>query len=75
VIELVEGNDAKAVEYGERAWALRKDLPSIPANLAIAYHYLGNPKKRKEFYGHAKRAGYPDLQALDDIISGKTSIR
>jgi len=31
VIELMESNDKKAVEYGEKAWSLRKDLPSIPA--------------------------------------------
>jgi Flp pilus assembly protein TadD len=75
VIELIEGNNAKAVEYGERAWALRKDYPSIPANLAIAYHYLGNMQKRDEFYQHAQRLGYHDLQAVKDIFSGKTGLR
>jgi Flp pilus assembly protein TadD len=75
VIELIQGNDAKAVEYGEKAWALRKDYPSIPANLAIAYHYLGNMQKRDEFYQHAQRLGYHDLQAVQDIFSGKTGLR
>ncbi len=75
VIELLEGNDLKAVEYEEKAWALRQDLPTIPSNLAVAYHYLGDEKKRDEFYENARRLGYPDLQALQDIFSGKTSIR
>jgi len=75
VIELMQGNDQKAVEYGEKAWALRKDYPSIPANLAIAYHYLGNTAKRDEFYQHANRLGYHDLQAIRDLFSGKTSLR
>ena len=75
VIELMEGNDKKAVEYGEKAWAIRKDLPSIPANLAIAYHYLGEPEKRDEFYKLAEDLGYHNMQAIEDIINGKTSIR
>jgi len=75
VIELMNGNDKKAVEYGQKAWALRKDLPSIPANLAIAYHYSGDPKKRDEFFNLAKNLGYHNLQAIEDIINGKTSIR
>ncbi len=75
VIELIEGNDAKAVEYGEKAWALRKDYPSIPANLAIAYHYLGNLQKREEFYQHAQRLGYHDLQTVQNIFSGKAGLR
>lgn len=75
VIELMEGNDQKAVEYGEKAWVLRKDLPSIPANLAIAYHYLGDTAKRDEFYQHASRLGYHNLQAVRDVFSGKASLR
>jgi tetratricopeptide (TPR) repeat protein len=75
VIELMDGNDEKAVEYGEKAWALRKDLPSIPANLAIAYHYLDNPKKRDEFYRYAKNLGYHNLQSIDAIIEGNASVK
>jgi len=75
VIELMRGNDKKAVEYGEKAWELRQDLPSIPANLSIAYHYLGDFIKRDEFYGYAQELDYHNLQALQDIFDGKTSIR
>lgn len=75
VLELIEGNDEKAVEYGELGWKLRQDLPSIAANLSVAYHYLGNEAKRDEFYEHAKRLQYHRLQQLDDIFIGKMSIR
>ena len=75
VIEMIEGNDSKAVEYGEKAWALRKDLASIPANLAIAYHYLGDNAKRDEYLKHAKRLKYPRIEVLQEIIDGKQSIR
>lgn len=75
VIELMAKNDKKAVEFGEKAWKLRKDLPSIPANLAVAYHYLGDHKKRDEFFKHASEAGYNNLQGIKDIFSGKSSLR
>ena len=75
MIEIAEGNDAKAVEYGEKAWALRKNLASIPANLAIAYHLVGNTAKRDEFYQHAERLKYHRLDTLQDIFTGKKSIR
>jgi tetratricopeptide (TPR) repeat protein len=75
VVELLDGNNKEAVEYGEKAWALRKNLPSIPANLSIAYHYLGDFTKRDEFYKHAKELGYHNLQAIDDIIDGRTTIK
>lgn len=75
VIELMEGNDARAVEYGERAWELRKTNPTIPANLSVAYHYVEDFERRDIFYGHAKRLGYHYLQGLEDIFEGKSSLR
>ncbi|MBU1109950.1 MAG: tetratricopeptide repeat protein [Candidatus Riflebacteria bacterium] len=74
VIELMAKNNKKAVEYGEKAWKLRKNLPSIPANLAVAYHYINDHAKRDEFFKHASDAGYSNLQGLKDIFSGKSSI-
>jgi Flp pilus assembly protein TadD len=74
VIELLEKNNKRAVEYGEKAWALRKDSPTIPANLAVAYHYLGDKSKRDQFYEHAARLGYHRLESLKDIFDGKTSL-
>jgi len=75
VIELMEGNDGKAIEYGERAWAICRDDPTIAANLAIAYHYAGNVEKRGLFFNHARRLGYRNTAGLQDIFDGKTSIR
>jgi Flp pilus assembly protein TadD len=75
VIELLEGNDEKAVEYGEKAWALRKNLPTIPANLAIAYHYLGDEAKRDYFFNEAQRLEYHNLETVQDIFDGEVSIR
>lgn len=75
VIEVLERNDKKAVEYGEKAWGLRKDLATIPANLAIAYHYTGQVEKRDEMYGHAERLGYHQLDTLRSIFAGDVSLR
>ena len=75
VIELMEGNDSKAVEYGKRAWALQNDDPSIAANLAIAYHYAGDIPRRDEYCAHAKRLRYRNLSGLQDIFNGKISLR
>ena len=75
VIELMEGNDKLAVEYGERAWAIRDNYASIPANLSIAYHYLGDEQKRDEYFEHAKRLNYDRLDSLLDVFSGEASIR
>ena len=74
-IELLEGNDQQAVEYGEKAWTLRTDMPSIAANLAIAYHYSGDHAKRDEFYKKAESLGYHGLDALVDIFEGRSTIR
>jgi len=74
VIEVMEGDNKKAVEYGQKAWALRQDLASIPANLAVAYHFLGDIARRDQYYKHAERLGYHRLQTLKDIFDGKVSI-
>ncbi len=74
VIELMRGNYKKAVDYGEKAWRLRKDLPSIAANLSIAYHYWGDNYKREEFYKIAEQMGYPNLKEMNDLFAGKISI-
>ena len=75
VIELLDGNYKQAVAYGEKAWRLRKDLASIPANLSIAYHYLGNNAKRDEFFKHSERLEYHGLETLQQIFDGEMSLR
>jgi len=75
VIELMEGNDQKAVECGEKAWAISTDQPVVPANLSVAYHYLGDQQKRDYFYDQAARLGYHNLDRLQQIYSGELTIR
>lgn len=70
VIEIIDKDYRKAVEYGERSWALRKDLASIPANLAVAYHFLGNDEKKFYFYNEAKKLRYHLIENIDEIFEG-----
>ncbi len=74
VIEMMEGNLENAIEYGEKAWSYDKTLAIIPSNLAVAYHYLGNDEKRDEYYDHAERLGYSNLENLKLIFSGELTI-
>jgi Flp pilus assembly protein TadD len=74
-VELLEGNAQAAVDYGERAWAIRQDLPATAETLAIAYHYLGDVEKRDLYYAHAARLGHPDLEGIRDVFEGRASIR
>jgi hypothetical protein len=74
-IEVLEGNDEAAVDYGEQAWAIRQDLPATAETLAIAYHYLGDVEKRDFYYRHAERLGHEDLEGIRDVFEGRLSIR
>lgn len=74
-IELMDGNNAGAVEYGEKAWALHQNDPALAANLAVGYHYSGDLEKRDAFYQHAEELGYPGLNTLQEIFAGKISVR
>ena len=74
VIEIIEKDYSKAAEYGEKAWSIRQDLPGIPANLAVAYHYLKNDVKKRHFYNEAKRLNYHQLEAIDQIFEGTVDI-
>ncbi|MEM7478068.1 MAG: tetratricopeptide repeat protein [Planctomycetota bacterium] len=74
VVELLEGNHQAAVDAGEKGWQYRKDYAVIPANLSIAYHFLGDFAKRDEFYAHAKRLQYYRMDTLDEIISGELTL-
>jgi len=69
VIEMMEGNTQDALDYGERAWALEQASPVIAANLCIAYHFAGKKADRDTFYDHAKRLGYYNMPAIDEIIA------
>lgn len=74
VIELLEGRYEEAVKCGEKAWEHNKVMASIPANLCIAYHYQGNSAKRDYYYTKAKDLKYGNMDNLDDLIAGRTTI-
>ena len=74
VIEIIETDYAKAAEYGQKAWQIRQDLPSIPANLAVAYHYLNNDAKKRYFYDQAKRLKYHRLELIERVLDGTANI-
>ena len=75
VIELMQHNDAKALQYAQRAWRLKSRDPILAANLAVAYHYAGNIEQRDAMYQEAKQLGCRDIERLDEIFTGKLSIR
>jgi tetratricopeptide (TPR) repeat protein len=74
-VELMEGNDRKAVEYGEKAWALRQDMAVIASNLSLAYHCVGDTAKRDRFFKEAERLKYPQLENLREIFAGTREFR
>lgn len=68
VIEIVNGDYKKAIEYGEKSWSLRKDSATIAANLSLSYHYIGDNNKRDEYFKHAQHLKYHNLETLQDIF-------
>jgi tetratricopeptide (TPR) repeat protein len=73
LLELVAGNHDRAVEYGEKGWAIRRDYPSLAANLAIAYHCQGEDRKKWKFYEKAEELGYPHMDQIDRLLKPDTS--
>jgi len=74
VIELQAKNYAKAVQLGERARTLDQDNAVVLANLSVAYHYVGDTKKRDEVFELAKQKGYRNAKELERIYSGETEL-
>jgi Flp pilus assembly protein TadD len=74
VIELQAKNYAKAVQLGERARTLDQDNAVVLANLSVAYHYVGDTKKRDEAFELAKKKGYRNAKELERIYNGKTEL-
>lgn len=69
VIEMMDKNFDKAVEFGEMAWKLNASHPSIAANLSIAYHYKGDLANRDIYFDHAKALGYSKLERVQRIFA------
>lgn len=67
--------DQQAVDYALKAYRLESDNPVIAANLAVAYHYNGEPEKREEFTRIAESLGYKSIAKIRRIFSGELSVR
>jgi Flp pilus assembly protein TadD len=75
VIALKQNKDKQALEYAKKAYDLEKNEPVITANLAIAYHYNGMKDLRDKMTQKAKDLGYQKMDVLQNIYSGKMTIR
>jgi tetratricopeptide (TPR) repeat protein len=75
IVALKLKQDQKAVEYGLRAYELDSKNPVIAANLSVAYHHVNDTPRRDKFYEIAKKLGYKNLDALQQIFAGEVSIR
>jgi len=74
VIDLRRGDFELAVKHGEQAAALQPNSPVIHANLAVACHYINDFEKRDAMVKKAIVLGYQNIDALQDIFSGKTTV-
>lgn len=74
VIELKTKNYPKAVEMGERARTIDPDNPVVLANLSVAYHYVGDTKKRDEVFALAKQKGYTKAERLEKLFAGELKL-
>lgn len=75
VIAILMHDDQQAVDYGVKAYQLDKSDAVISANLALAYHYVGNTDKRDEYAKIARELGYGSMDRLEKIFSGQLSLR
>ena len=75
VVGLKIGDDARALEFAERAWELDKSDPTIAANLSVTYHCVGRLKDRDRMYKEAQRLAYGSMENLDKNFRGQLSVR
>lgn len=75
VIALKQYNDQDAVRYAEKGYALDKTDPGVAANLAVAYHFVGDYEKRDKFTRIAEDLNYDKVDALQKIYSGELILR
>ena len=75
IIELKRNNDAEALRLAKIAYDNDKEDPVIAANLAVTYHYNDNEKERDKFTEIARKLGYKNINALQQIYSGELTIR
>lgn len=73
-IALIQKDYTKAVQYGEQSYRLDNTDPVIAANLAIAYHYLGDAANRDKFSSVATDLNYQSMDSLQQIFNGEIEI-
>jgi tetratricopeptide (TPR) repeat protein len=73
-IAIFQKDYAKAVQYGEQSYRLDSADPVIAANLAIAYHYLGDFPNRDKFKNIAAELNYKSMDSLQQIIDAKAVV-
>ncbi|WP_438433672.1 tetratricopeptide repeat protein [Gorillibacterium sp. sgz500922] len=77
-IELKAHQDEAALQDAQTALELKPDEPYSQYNLALAYHYNGNPAERDKWLKELKtQEDFPakDLQQLEDIFAGRIKWR
>ena len=74
VVELKTKNYPGAVQVGERARTLDPENPVVLANLSVAYHYVGDEKKRDQLFSLAKQKGYTKGDRLEKLFSGELEL-
>ena len=62
-------------KYAKKAYDLDKGAPRIAANLAVAYHYVGDMENRDRFTRIAEQLGYDKVDTLEQIYSGELTLR
>lgn len=79
-VELKRYNDKKSLEYMEKAYSFEPDEINVLIDLARTYYYNNKEKELNttidKIMQHPMAEGYePEIQILNDIITGKTQWR
>jgi tetratricopeptide (TPR) repeat protein len=74
-IELRRGNYDEALRLGKLAYSKDKQDPVVVANLAVAFHYVGDVAERDRYTALAVVLKYKNVEALRKIYAGELSVR
>jgi len=74
VVHLLRRDFEQAVSIGEKALKLDAEDPVILSNLTIAAYYLQDSIKLEQHYQRLKKTGYRQMEGLDRILSGETTL-
>ncbi|ARU57821.1 tetratricopeptide TPR_2 repeat protein [Oleiphilus messinensis] len=71
---LYKGELESALHYAYQAHQLDSQNATYAANLALVYHYTLHPTERDYFARLAEKLGYRNMEDLENIFIGKTSL-